>query len=262
MKPLSNTLAKKIKSLHTQKAREEQSLFLIEGQKCLHEAIKYNIEIEQVVCSNSFCKTNNLPSGISTQEIFTTNDKQLEQLATTDTSCEIIAVAKIPTNSIQAIFESNHTPFIVIAESIQDPGNIGTIIRTALATSATGIVLTKGCASLYNPKVVRSAMGTLFGLPIAFDIEIETLLDLLKKQNIKIIAADASAKTPYNKANLKGASAFIFGSEGQGLSKLAISSAHEKISIPMNENVESLNVAISAGIILYEAYQQRLSEKK
>jgi RNA methyltransferase, TrmH family len=254
MKPLSNALAKTISSLHTQHMRDKSGLFLIEGKKCLQEAVKHKIEIQQIVCSNFFAE-NNLPENLP-GEFFLAEEKTFEQLATTDSSCGILAIAKTPKNTMEALFKTS-TPMLVVADAIQDPGNIGTIIRTASAASAAGVILSKGSANPYNPKVVRSAMGTLFALPVVYDVSNQEIINALQQHKVRIIVSDANAKTIYSKADYSGSIALVFGSEGHGISDIFLKEAHETINIPMNNRVESLNVSVSAGIILYAASQER-----
>ena len=150
-----------------------------------------------------------------------------------------------------------HMPCFVVLDRVQDPGNLGTILRTADAAGMDGVILLKGTVDAFSPKVVRAAMGSLFHLPIVMDVEEAAFLEFVasKKLSLCATALDATAK-PHFAADFCRPSAIVFGNEGSGVSAQILERA-EKIYIPMFGEAESLNVAVSSAIVLYEAVRQR-----
>ena len=148
---------------------------------------------------------------------------------------------------------------IAIADAVQDPGNLGTLIRTAYAAELGGLILLQGSVDPYNPKVVRAAAGALFALPLISDLTPAQALELVHANNMRLVICQASARKRYFDVNLADSVAIVFGNEGQGINETMKAGADESISIPMNPGSESLNVAISGGIILFETLKQRLT---
>lgn len=258
----ANALLKSIRGLHQRSVREKTGQFLIEGPKLLNEAFEKRVPIKNVLVSESFLKAG--LGDLHTADISSVSvidDRQFAELVTTEHPCGIVAVAQAPNTHADKIFDSSSS-LVVIAYAIQDPGNLGTMIRTALAANASGIVLTKGTVDPYNPKVVRSAAGALFTLPMLHNVKIEEAVEMLKERGFTIIACDQRAPKVYWETDLKAKIALIFANEGQGFSQQVLDLADTTIAIPMNEQSESLNVAISAGIILFGAMQQRVTAKK
>lgn len=147
-------------------------------------------------------------------------------------------------------------PLILILEKLQDPGNLGTIIRTAEAAGVTGIILSKDCADIYNPKTVRSTMGAVFRMKIYVSEDILKDIERIKDKGVKVYAMHLSGSEFYEKDFTKG-TAFLIGNEGNGLSPEVSAAADEMMRIPMMGKVESLNAAISASVVSYEALRQR-----
>jgi TrmH family RNA methyltransferase len=151
---------------------------------------------------------------------------------------------------------------ILFCIEVQDPGNLGTIIRTADAAGATGVILSRGTVDLFNSKVVRASMGSIFHLPIVRIKELVETLDKLKKNQLRIVAADHRASQDYHQADLSGPAAILVGNEGAGLPNEVLRLADETVKIPMPGQAESLNVGVASGIILYEALRQRQYGRK
>jgi RNA methyltransferase, TrmH family len=255
----SNNTLKSIRALHRRQAREKEKLFLLEGTNCLAEALRKQIDLKAVVVSQSYL-AEHLEEllDLELEKVSVVEDKIFAALATTATSCGVLAVAALPGKSKTGI--SNWQPRIVaIADAIQDPGNLGTLIRTAYAAELGGLILLKGSVDPFNPKVVRAAAGALFSLPIISDLETQEVIELLRSNQMRIIICQASASKRYFEADLTDSVAIVLGNEGQGVSTAMSEAADESISIPMNPGSESLNVAISGGIILFETLKQRLT---
>ncbi len=146
---------------------------------------------------------------------------------------------------------------VLMLENVQDPGNLGTIFRSAEAAGASGLILSADCADPYNPKVVRSTMGALFRLPF---VQVESMTDIIgrmKEEGYHVYASALDAAVPYTVPDYRGKSAFLIGNEGNGLKKETIEAAGEAVFIPMRGKTESLNASVSASLLLYEADRQR-----
>lgn len=148
-------------------------------------------------------------------------------------------------------------PCYVVLDRIQDPGNLGTILRTADAAGMAGLILLEGTTDIYSPKVVRAAMGSLFHLPVVSGVTEEAFLSFARESGLCLYATALDAKArPYDAADFTGPTAIVFGNEGQGVSEPLLASS-ETLYIPMYGGAESLNVAVSTAIVLYEAVRQR-----
>lgn len=225
----------------------------------MQEACKRNLDLQAIVASQSF-----LSSGmdelneLDLDEITVVDDKLFAELMTTTSSCGVLAVAPIPKQDKADI--ANWTPRVVlILDGVQDPGNLGTLFRTALAAELGGVLLMRGCVDAYNPKTVRAAAGALFDMPMKSDLLPADLMNSLKSNGYRLVACEAKGSISYFECDLSDRVALVLGNEGQGVSEDLLAAADEKIRIPMNPKSESLNVAISGGIILFETYRQRLS---
>lgn len=252
----ANPILKKVRALHQRAGREKSGAFLIEGAKRINEALEKGVKLSEVVVCESYLKEGLGDShAADLSVIYVVDDKQFKTLVTTDSPCRILAVAPTREFALDSLLTSQS--LVVIADAIQDPGNLGTMMRTALAADATGIVFTKGTVDPYNPKVVRSAAGALFSLPFVTNVTADQAFTFMKGRGVKVITCEPTAKKAHWEADLTGPVALAFGNEGQGFSQAILDLADDSVSIPMNPESESLNVAVSAGIILFSAVQQR-----
>jgi TrmH family RNA methyltransferase len=169
----------------------------------------------------------------------------------------MVVLKKQQTTIAQMIMQESKRPLIVILDGIQDPGNVGTIIRTADAAGCTGVVLMKGSADIYAGKTVRATMGSLFHLPVLEGVIPEELVSDLRQINVTMLATCLQKSTVYYQSNLTKPLAIILGNEGQGVTRELIEAADACLHIPLIGQAESLNVAVAAGVILYEAVRQR-----
>jgi len=252
----SNAALKTIRALHKRAGREKEQLFLLEGSHCLIEALKNELELRYVLASQSYLKSGMEEiKELDITEIAVVDDRLFESLATTSSACGVLAAARMPQQDLSSLAHWQPKR-VVVADAIQDPGNLGTLIRTAFAAEFGGMLLLKGSVDHYNPKVVRSAAGALFALPVLSDLRVEQVLSLLKAQNYKIVVCEADGEKVYYEADLSEPVALVLGNEGQGVNPELRQAASECISIPMNPRAESLNVAISGGVILFETLRQ------
>lgn len=244
-------------SLKTKKYRDRNGEYLIEGPNLLKEALKEKIEVEGVFVRPELTDEEaEILSGNSELErkTFVLSRKLFDELKDTETSQGIITVVKkrqqIPENASDG---GNY----VVLDRLQDPGNIGTILRTADAAGFELAVFMKGTADPYGSKVIRSACGSLFRLPIVFVEDADELIEMVHLRGKRLIATAMDADKAYFDCDLVRDAAIIIGNEGNGISPELISGADEKISIPMAGNTESLNAAVAAGILMYERIRRQ-----
>jgi TrmH family RNA methyltransferase len=259
----ANPLLKKIRGLHQRSIRDKQGLFILEGPKLLGEAFAKGIDIKDVVVSKTYLNAG-LPASLQSDmhAITVVDDKIFKDLVTTETPSGIIAIAAKQNYNLDDLLAGPRLaaqPLVVVGEAIQDPGNLGTIMRAALAFGATGLILTKGSVDPFNPKVVRGAMGALFSLPFVFDIEAPLAISFLKQRGLNVMAFTPLAKEPFWQSDLTRPTALVLGNEGQGLTQSTIESADSVVSIPMSDESESLNVAMCAAVVLFDCSRQRMS---
>ena len=182
-------------------------------------------------------------------------EEQMKKLTDTVTPQGILCVVRQPSYTVEDIINHPGQRLIMILEDIQDPGNLGTIFRTAEGAGASGIIMTKGCADLFNPKVVRSTMGSIYRVPFFVTDDIEQTISLVKNAQIEVFAAHLKGEHFYDEIAYKDA-AFLIGNEGRGLKDSTASLADTYIKIPMSGELESLNASMAAGILMYEHNRQ------
>ena len=248
VKTVSNNKIKEIVKLHQKKYREETGLFIAEGEKILEELINSNSEIIQVLALNSF----NFSKFDITPTII--DESTMKKLTTTSSVCEVLTVAKKKEFNINAFAKLNK---IALLDSISDPGNLGTIIRSAAAFGIEGIILYGNCVDRYSSKVIRSSTGNFFKTPI---IELSNTDDLKKMFKEHTIIATALSED--NNISLKDCAKLekyiiMLGSEAKGLTKELINITNKNIKLEMKKNVESLNLSVCASIIFYELFINR-----
>lgn len=235
------------------KIRNEKDVFVIEGKKMFEECdIKW---IEKAYLSETFYnnydkqKLENISYEVLSDEVF-------EHAADTKTPQGVIAVLKQFHYDIEDIVKNNNS-LILIIENLQDPGNLGTIIRAGEGAGITGVIISSESVDIYNPKTIRSTMGSIYRVPFIYTDSLQNTIEYLKKKDVKIYAADLKGTDNYDAVDYKNSSAFIVGNEANGITQHTSSLADTLIKIPMCGSVESLNAAIAASILMYEASRQR-----
>ncbi len=253
LESLRNKVIKDTVALATKKERDKTGLFVLEGERLVSEIEETDL-IEYIIVSEGY--NGRIPDA---KNSYLVNDELFAHLSDTVHPQGILAVCHQLKYNMESAF-LNKNPLFVILENLQDPGNLGTIIRTADAAGADGVFLSKGTVDLYNPKVVRSTMGSLFHLPIYTGVDVADILNKCKKYNIYTLAAHlAGVSTPYS-AKLYAPSAILIGNEASGLTPETTTMADELVRIPMPGKAESMNASVAAAILIYEAVRQRLSE--
>lgn len=233
--------------------RRQEGLFAIEGKRIVLDAPKEALVELYLSESKAGEYESALPSGIPA---FVLPDALFAQVCDTTTPQGILAVVRMPRHSLAEMTEKAH-PLLLALEDVQDPGNLGTMVRTAEAAGADGMILSRGCVDLYNPKTVRSTMSAIFRVPIVTAEDFAGSLQALREKGISLYAAHLEGSVVYDSADYTQGTCFLVGNEGNGLSPEITALANRRIFIPMEGKIESLNAAMSAGILLYEAARQR-----
>ncbi|MGB3401885.1 MAG: RNA methyltransferase [Microcoleaceae cyanobacterium] len=260
---LQNPLIKQIRKLHSAKGRRNQQQFILEGTHLIEAACQANYPIE-VVCYTSNWQEQypDLWQCVAQQSnrIECVDQRVLNAIATTVNPDGIIATAPRLYEGFSAtIFNHNSinsTPLYLALETIQDPGNLGTMIRTAAAAGVDGLLMSDDSVDLDHPKVLRASVGAWFGLPMKVSSDLATELKAAQQQGIQIVATLPTATQLYWEFNFQQPTIILLGNEGAGLSQSLINLTNQQVKVPLYGGVESLNVGICAALILYEAQRQ------
>lgn len=252
----SNKTIKYIKSLQLKKYRDEQVSFVIEGEKLVMEALDYRIGISMILFSQSFALTKShdeIAASLESRNIalYYAEDKVFKEACETDTPQGVIAVAYKLEYSLEDILNKDELCMVLLHE-VRDPGNAGTIIRTADACGLDAVLLSKGSVDLYNGKTIRSTMGSLFHIPVFQNMDTLETIARLKERNVVTIGADPHSNNDCIELPYYNRAAIIIGNESQGLSSGIKAAFDRNVRIPMPGRAESLNAGIAASIMMYE----------
>ncbi|MCL2099052.1 MAG: RNA methyltransferase [Oscillospiraceae bacterium] len=252
----NNSLITETAKLKHKKYRDEKKLFCVEGIKLSKEALNSNFCIKYIIV----CEENaGIFERVKGCEIIQVSREAYKKITDESGFEGVMCVLEKPDDSAPLKYDRP----VIILDNVQNPGNVGTIIRTADAFLCSDIILTGGCADVYSGKVQRAAMGAVFRQNIKISENIKIELAILKKNGYNIFAACLSENScAVNSVNFGAKSAVIFGNEGGGLCEDTVKLCDESLVIPMNEGSESLNVAVAAGIILWEMKKQITKTEK
>lgn len=283
-----NQWVKHVVSLQQRKGRNEAREFVIEGWRFVAEALARGAHIRQVFLSagsapeptpgSTRVPMSGVPlgsmsgsargslreggagllarirrAGIPIEEV---DERVMAKMSATESPQGILAVVGQP-QFTWADVNLGPDEVLLIIDGVQDPGNLGTILRTALAAGVRTVCCTKGTVDVYNPKVLRSTMGAVFSLVVLPDLSAEEILAFLHRHGFSLVVADVEGEPIFRQGVLKPPLALVVGNEGSGPSRLFKQEADSRVTIPMKQHVESLNAAMAAGIILYEVVRQR-----
>lgn len=253
-----NSLFKYTKKLKERKHRNKENKYIIEGFRLVQEAFKASCSIEYLIVNESGKDklSDYLSSYMDNIKIYEMKNDLFNQLVSTENTQGIIAVANI-NNSVKDI----KGDFYLLCDKVQDPGNLGTIIRTAHAAGVSAIILTKGTVDIYNDKTIRSTMGSIFYTPIIYDNNL-SFLNSLKEKGFSLVATSLEESKNFFDEDLSGKVILSVGNEGNGISEEIFALADKKVKIPMPGGAESLNVGVATSIILFEKVRQSLSKNK
>lgn len=254
-----NPIIREIKSLYKKKDRWNNKLYIIEGIKLVDEAIKYGMNIKYIIYTDKLLSNNegNQFYNLINKFDFLINVPEIlfKEICGTENSQGVMAIVHFNTNSNNELANGKNK-FLLLLDGLQDPGNLGTIIRSADAFNADGILIGKGCVDPYNPKVVRATMGSIFRVPLYF-INDYVILNDIKKSDYKIYATSLEGSIPNYDITYKNSFIIAIGNESQGVSDEILDNADALIKIPIPGLAESLNAGVAASIIMYEAMKQR-----
>ena len=253
----SNQQIKNIQNLMKKaKERKKQNVFIVEGPKMCFEA-PHKL-LKAVYISESFYKENRYAKELNSVEAVTevVSDQVFKTISDTQTPQGIMAIVQMPEYKLEDVINKEQ-PHILILESIQDPGNLGTMIRTGEGAGISGIIMNKTTVDIFNPKTVRATMGSLYRVPFFIAEDLPEAIAKLKENGIRLYAAHLKGKMSYDKPDYTKPCGFLIGNEGNGLSDEIADLADNYIKIPMAGKVESLNAAISATLLMYECSRQR-----
>lgn len=254
---IQNPLVKQIRKLHSAGQRREQGVFLLEGTHLLEEALAVGYPLETVCCTPQWQLEHQqlwqqVCQKAKRAEVVT--PEVLKAIATTVQPDGVVATA--PRNEQHAV---PLTGIGLALETVQDPGNLGTMIRTAAAAQASGLWLSADSVDLDNPKVLRASAGQWFRLPMAVSENLSATVRECQQAGMQVVATLPTAKLSYWEVDWRQPSLILLGNEGAGLSAAVAALADLQVKIPLNAGVESLNVAIAAALMLYEARRQCLT---
>lgn len=251
---------KQVKELVTwnrkSKARKEDGVFLIEGSKMFLEA--QTERIRNIYVSESFFATEECQRKMDAIGYEVVPEDTFKKISDTMTPQGILCVMDRFTYTMEDLLKKKN-PTLMVLEDLQDPGNLGTIMRTGEGAGIDGVILSKGCVDIYNPKTIRSTMGSLYRVPFIYvDSLSDTVLEL-KKRGVYFYAAHLKGTKYYDEFDftLEGGTAFLIGNEGNGLKEETANLADSYLKIPMEGSLESLNAAVASAILMYEAYRQK-----
>ncbi|OLS02831.1 TrmH family RNA methyltransferase [Tissierella creatinophila] len=254
-----NPIIKEIKALSRKKNRWREKLFIIEGIKVIEEAIKASMGIKYIFFSEILLEAdggevffNKIKDRKETVKLST---KIFNQITNLDSPQGVLAIVEFKEREITDLYKKE-LPFIIFLDGLNDPGNLGTIIRTADAFRVDAIVLGEDCVDPYNSKVVRSTMGSIFRVSLYNVKDNEDFFDNMKKRDIDIITTSLSGK-PLERKDFSGGFVLVIGNEANGVRKNIIERSTKEIKIPMPGGAESLNAGVAASIIMYEAMMNR-----
>lgn len=264
-----NPRVKEARSLLRKKFRVKTGKFLIEGAKFVGDAFYVGAKVETVFFTEAFAASSRweqLVQAAGSQKILEraewvqVPEQLLASLSDTETPQGIVAVAQMLSYNLDD-FRSLAHPLFLVADRIQDPGNLGTMIRTAAGAGFHGIFLTRGTVDVYSSKVLRATTGSIFRIPIV-QMDTEDAIQFIKELGCQIVVGDIGELNYHYEVDYAPATAIVIGNEGSGPSKHWVEAADCVVQIPLAKDVESLNAAVAAAIIMYEAVRQRHSKAR
>jgi TrmH family RNA methyltransferase len=255
-----NSLLRKAREVRDGK---EEDLIYIEGLRLAEEALNSQLAIEAVVISDELAQKPKVAELLRvlqrvSQRFALVSEKLLESISYTKTPQGIVVLAQHPPVGVEQLdLSQSDNPLFVVLHEINNPVNVGAVLRTAEAAGARGVITTRNTSDPFSPKSLRGAMGSAFRLPIWTGAELDQVLEWCRRHSIKTIGTDATASLSHTELDWTGATALVLGPESTGLTDEEIRLVDVSVRIPMHGEVESLNVSVAAGILLYEAVRQR-----
>ena len=255
---VNNPQVKAAAELKQKKYRLERGLFLAEGLRTVEEAVAYKAVVSIFYTAIEDDRTRAVLEEAAAQQVKLTcvSDTVLKKIADTETPQGIIAVCKMQPVALDDLLASGK--MLLVLDRVGDPGNVGTMLRTADAAGIGGVVLLKGSVDAYAPKTVRSSMGSLFHVPVLAGVGETAFIESAHNAGYELLVTCLDGADNLYKADLHGRLAFVMGNEANGVSAGLLEAADKRVFIPMAGRAESLNVAMAAGIVMFEALRRQL----
>lgn len=260
----SNQKVKRIVQLQKKaRQREKEGVFIVEGIRMCKETPPEEL-VEVYISESCWNKQKSeLEAWAPKEKSELVSDEVLAHMSDTQTPQGVLCVVRQRVYRLEQMMQKTdgREPLFVVLDNLQDPGNLGTILRTAEGAGVTGIVLSKSSVSIYNPKVIRSTMGSIYRMPFVYVEDLPSAIDKMQQAGIVTYAAHLEGRQDYDEEDYNGGIAFLIGNEGNGLSDAVSQKADIRIKIPMEGKVESLNAAVAASLLMYEAARQRRKQR-
>ncbi len=262
---ISSTANQKVKDVATlakrARSRKETGLFVVEGPRMAAEIP--DDRISRIYVTERFLEEERRKHSVLAGrlkdggKVETVTDNVMKAMSDTQTPQGILILARQYTYSLDELLKDPLNAHLLILETLQDPGNLGTILRAGEGAGVSGIIMDENTADIYNPKVIRSTMGSVFRVPFVYVKDLEETICTVKKAGIRIFAADLKGAVDYDKEDYTRGIGFLIGNESKGLTDEVASLADAAVKIPMKGEVESLNAAVAASVLMFEAARQR-----
>lgn len=257
----NNSRVKYVKKLARRRFRDREGKFVLEGFRAVEEVLKLSGTVEFILFSPSARATSRgeqlfaaaREAGIAAVEVA---ENIMRDLAGTETPQGVLAVVCRREVSLDDILSTSPS-LLVLVDGVQDPGNLGTIVRTSAGAGAQGLILLPGTVDLYNPKTLRSTMGNIFKLPVVMAGQRSEVLKKIRNAGLELVVGDPRAEKAVFEIDLTGPVVIAVGNEARGVQEDILMHSRHRVHIPMSAGVDSLNVAVAAGIMLYEVVRQR-----
>jgi TrmH family RNA methyltransferase len=257
-----NAFIKHLHALSESKQRKKEQAFLIEGVKIVEEALRDNLGVKMVVASPSLMRHHG--KGVlklaenRSVEVLWVSERLMDTIAESKTPQPVMAVITMKAFSEQDLL-AREAGLIILVHQLQDPGNLGTIIRTAEAVGASGVAITSNTVDPFNPKAIRASMGSILRVPVVHSGDASAFISTCKQKGFQTVAAVLTGNTTHFDIDLKTPTVIVLGQESAGLPQNIMTNIDLQIRIPMASTIDSLNVATAGAVILYEAFRQRMA---
>jgi len=257
-----NKIIKHINSLKMRKQRKKQKKFVIEGYRIISECLNKTPELIDYAVFTSNAMESSEGKRLSkslqtTHKVFEVPDQLFKKISDTENPQGMLAVVNMTETNLSGLLKEDDSIFLIL-DRIQDPGNLGTIIRTAVSINARAVILTKGSVDPYNSKTVRSTMGAVFNIPIIEVDDNSLWVEEFKQNNIRLIGSTLDTKKSYLDIDYSGTIGLMIGNEANGIDTELLQLVDDKVYIPILGNIESLNASVAAGVLLYKAVEAKL----
>jgi TrmH family RNA methyltransferase len=254
-----NSRVKLVRKLSTRKGRLEERAFTAEGRNLVEEILEKGIKPRFILVSDKCSDEEILRDAVKSDDIMVCElpEKIFAKLTDAEHGIGMLAVVDTPETGLAALESLSADDNILVLDRIQDPGNMGTLIRTSVAAGYKAIVASKGTADVYSTKVLRATVGTVFEVPVVYAKDQSELISFLKNSGKRLAVTEVDKGVPYYEVDLSKGIALVIGNEGAGVSDELKEMADIRVTIPMKGHIESLNAAVAAAILMYESVRDQ-----